>query len=89
MREKLAEKELNRGNFYFQRKMYDSGIIYFNGVLTQYPGTETGAKALLRLYQSYTEIGWEAEAEDAKERLLREFPDSESAREVRANGGGE
>jgi outer membrane protein assembly factor BamD len=89
MREKLAEKELTRGNFYFQRKMYDSGIIYFNGVLTQYPGTETGAKALLRLYQSYTEIGWEAEAEDAKERLLREFPDSESAREVRANGGGE
>jgi len=88
MREKLAEKELTRGNFYFQRKMYDSGIIYFNGILTDYPGSQTAARALLRLFQSYTEIGWEAEAEEARERLLREFPDSDAAREVRANGGG-
>jgi outer membrane protein assembly factor BamD (BamD/ComL family) len=67
--------------------MYNSGIIYFNGVLTQYPRTEAAAKALLRLYESYTAIGWEAEAEEARERLLRDFPDSEAAKQVKANGG--
>jgi len=88
MTQKLAEKELSRGDFYFQRKMYDSGIIYYNGLLTQYPRTEAAARALLRLFESYIEIGWEAEAEDARERLLREFPESDAAREVRVNGTG-
>ena len=87
MRERLARKELTRGDFYFQRKMYNSGIIYYNGLLTQYPRTEAAAKALLRLYESYTAIGWEAEAEEARERLLRDFPDSEAAKQVKANGG--
>ncbi|MGD8362967.1 MAG: outer membrane protein assembly factor BamD [Gemmatimonadota bacterium] len=87
MREKLARKELSRGDFYFRRKLYDSGIIYYNGLLTLYPRTPAAAQALLRLYQSYTEIGWEREAEEARQRLLRDFPDSDEAREVRANGG--
>jgi len=89
MREKLARKELSRGDFYFQRKLYDSGIIYYNGLLESYPNTRAAAEALLRLYQSYTEIGWESEAQDARDRLLRDFPDSEAARELRANDGGE
>ena len=89
MREKLARKELSRGEFYFQRKIWHPGIIYFNGVLTEFPSTNAASQALLRLYQAYTAVGWEAEAEEARERLLREFPDSEAAREIRANGGGE
>ncbi|MGM0668580.1 MAG: outer membrane protein assembly factor BamD [Gemmatimonadota bacterium] len=88
MREKLARKTLIAGEFYYRRKLYDSGIIYFNDVLTSYPGTDSAAQALLRLHQSYTEIGWDREAAEARERLLREFPDSEEAEEVRANGGG-
>lgn len=87
MREKLAQKTFVAGEFYFQRKLYDSGIIYFNDVLTNYPDTDTAAQALLRLYESYSEIGWEREAEEARDRLLRDFPDSEAADQVRANGG--
>jgi len=87
MREKLARKELARGDFYFQRKIYASGLIYYNGLLTQYPQSRAASTALLRLYQSYTAMGWETEAEEARGRLLREFPDSEAAREVRTNGG--
>jgi len=86
MHEKLARKTLVAGEFYYRRNLYDSGIIYFNDVLTNFPGTEAAAEALLRLYQSYTAIGWEREAGEARERLLREFPDSEEADEVRANG---
>jgi outer membrane protein assembly factor BamD len=88
MQEKLAEKVLVAGQFYFQRKMYDSGIIYFNDILTIYPQTRAASQALLRLHHSYLAIGWDREAEDAKERLLRDFPDSKAAAEVRANGDG-
>lgn len=88
MREKLARKILIGGEFYFRRKLFDSGIIYFNDVLTSYPQTDSAAQALLFLYRSYTAINWDTEAEEAKARLLREFPDSEAAAEVRTNGEG-
>lgn len=88
MHEKLARKTLVAGEFYFRRNLFDSGIIYFNQVLTNFPETDAAAEALLRLYQSYTEIGWEREAGEARDRLLREYPDSAEADEVRANGDG-
>jgi outer membrane protein assembly factor BamD len=91
MEEKLARKVFIGGKFYFDRDMYDSAIIYFNDVVGQYARTETAARALLHLYRSYTEIGWEREAEEARTRLLEEYPDSAEAQEVRAedNGGGD
>jgi outer membrane protein assembly factor BamD len=88
MQEKLAEKTLVAGEFYFRRKMYDSGIIYFNDLLTTHPQTQAAAQALLFLYQSYTAINWDTEAEEAKARLLRDFPDSEAAAQVRTVEGG-
>jgi len=89
MEGKLAEKIFLLGDFYYQRKMYHSGIIYFNDLLGQYPRNEWASQALLRLYQSYTSLEWGAEAEDARDRLLREFPDSEAARQIRVEEGGD
>ncbi len=86
MEEKLARKTLVAGEFYYRRKLYDSGIIYFNDVLTDYPRSDAAAQALLRLYQSYMAIGWEREAGDARDRLLRDFPESSAAEEIQANG---
>jgi outer membrane protein assembly factor BamD len=88
MQEKLAEKILSSGDFYFRRKMFDSAIIYFNQVLTTYPQTQTSAQALLYLYRSYTAINWDTEADDARTRLLRDFPDSEAAVEITTYGDG-
>jgi outer membrane protein assembly factor BamD len=88
MEDKLAHKIYLNGDFYFRRNLLPSGIIYFRDVLERYPGNRWSAKALLRLYQSYTSLEWDTEAEEAKERLLREFPDSEEAREIGADGGG-
>jgi outer membrane protein assembly factor BamD len=88
MEEKLAGHLLNAGDYYFRRKYFDSALIYYNLVLADYPQTATVAQALLRMYRSYTEIGWETEAEEARERLLTEYPESDAAREVRTNGGG-
>lgn len=88
MEEKLAEKVFANGDFYFRRKLYHSGIIYFNEVLNQYPGNRWAAHALLRLHQSYSLLDWDTEAEEARERLLREYPDSDAAREIGADGSG-
>jgi outer membrane protein assembly factor BamD len=87
MEAKLAEKVFIAGDFYFRRKFYHSGIIFFNDLLRQYPRNEWAAKALLRLYQSYSAMDWDTEAEEVRGRLLREFPDSDAAREVRLEGG--
>jgi len=88
MEGKLAEKIFVNGDFYYRRKFYHSGIIYFNDVLDQYPGNEWASQALLRLHQSYLGLEWDVEAGEARDRLLREFPDSEAAKMVGAGGEG-
>jgi outer membrane protein assembly factor BamD len=87
MEAKLAEKIFLAGDFYYRRKFYHSGIIFFNDLLRQYPRSEWASQALLRLYQSYAAMDWDTEAEEVRARLLREFPDSDAAREARADGG--
>ncbi len=84
MEDKMAHKIYIAGDFYYRRSLYNSGIIYFNELLQQYPRNKWAAGALLRLYQSYAELGWDREAEETKERLLRNFPDSDAAAEARA-----
>ena len=88
MTEKLAQKVLYNGDFYFKRKIYNSAILYFDDVLEQFPRTEAASQALLRLYESYTALEWDREAQEAKERLLRDYPDSEAARSIRGEGVG-
>lgn len=83
MRAKLAEKVLYSGNFYMRRGAFDSAIVYFEDVATQYADTPVAPKALYQLVQVYEELGYEDEEEAAKQRLLQQFPDSEEAQEVR------
>lgn len=83
MEEKLAHKTFIGGEFYFRKRLYHPGILYFDDLLEEFPHTDTAAKALLRLFQSYSALEWHREAEAVRERLLREFPDSEAARRIR------
>lgn len=83
---KLAEKIYIAGDFYYKRKLYHSGIIYFSDLLSQYPMSQWASQALLRLYQSYSSLEWVTEAEEVRQRLLREFPDSEAAKMIGARG---
>lgn len=92
MESQLAEKIFVAGDFYYRRKLYHSGIIYFNDLLSQYPRNQWASQALLRLFQSYLGLEWDTEAEEVKQRLLREFPESAAAQEIgdeRAEDGGE
>lgn len=84
LQNKLAIKELEAGQHYFKRGAYDSAIIYYDKVLATYPSSEVAPKALFGLYRSYEEIGWTEEASQARERLLRDFPESAEAKQVQS-----
>jgi outer membrane protein assembly factor BamD len=80
--DRLAEKDYENAEYYFRRRAYHSANIYYEWVVDNYPSTEWAPRALLRLHESYTRLGYEQEAEAARERLLREFPTSPQARQV-------
>jgi outer membrane protein assembly factor BamD len=88
MRLKLAEKEYLNGAYYLRRKLYDSAIKYFEFVVQLYPDTAWAPMALLGIYRSNLAIGYDDLAEEARERLVREYPDSPAASEVRTDGAG-
>jgi outer membrane protein assembly factor BamD len=88
LRRKLAQKSYETGMFYFRRGAYDAGVIYFQETVQQYPGTEVAPTALLRLVESYERIGYKEEAEEARARLLREYPQSAEARSLQQGGTG-
>ena len=82
----MAEKEYLNGNHYFRRRQYDSAIIYFQFVIDLYPETEFAPRALLGLLRSNEAIGYADLADEARTRLLEEYPDSPEATEARTAG---
>jgi outer membrane protein assembly factor BamD len=86
LRDKLAAKELYRADFYYRVKAYDSAIVYLEELLASYPRSGVAPQALLRLVQIYEVLGYDDELEDARRRLLQEFPDSPEAARVRTEG---
>jgi outer membrane protein assembly factor BamD len=84
LRTQLAEKEFLTAEDYRRMRAFDSAIIYYSFVLNNFPDTPVVPRALLRLYQVYDRLDYEQEREEMRQRLLRDFPDSAEAREVRA-----
>jgi outer membrane protein assembly factor BamD len=79
MREKLAYKAYLNGMFYLRRQAYDAAVIYFNDAVNGYPETRWAPSALARVVETYGKIGYRDEAEEARQRLLRDFPQSPEA----------
>ena len=88
LRHTLAEKEYMNADFYFRRKMYDAAIKYYEFVVNLYPESEFVPQALFGIYRSNQEIGYDDLAEEARQRLLTDFPDSESAGLIRTDEEG-
>lgn len=84
LRGKLAEKTYNTGLFYQKRRAYDAAVVYFNDVVAQFPQSPLAPAALRQLMDTYQLMGYVEEATEAKERLLREYPQSQEARGVQA-----
>ena len=88
MRGKLARKIYDNGAFYLRRGLNDSAIIYFEDVVNNFPETDYAPQALLGIIQAYQKIGYEDEVQQARDRLLADYPDSEAARSLEGSGGG-
>jgi outer membrane protein assembly factor BamD (BamD/ComL family) len=84
MREKLAYKAYLNGMFYLRRQAYDAAIIYFNDAANGYPDTKWAPAALARVVEAYGRIGYRDEAEETRQRLLRDFPQSPEAQTLAA-----
>ena len=79
LRWKLAKKVYDTGMFYFRRRAYDAAVVYFEDVVEQYPRTDLAPAALSQLAETYDRIGYVEDAAEARERLLREYPESPEA----------
>lgn len=82
-RHKLAAKRFRVGSWYFDNEIYQSANIYFEGILEEYPSAPIVPEVLARLYRSYVELGFDAEARSVRERLLEEHGDTQAAAQVR------
>lgn len=82
-RSKLARKSYDVGRYYYDRELYESANVYFEKALSQAPSPDLLPTLLETLYRSYAAVGFDSEARSVRERLLREFPDSREARELR------
>ncbi|MEX0912386.1 MAG: outer membrane protein assembly factor BamD [Gemmatimonadota bacterium] len=81
---KLAQKVYQSGVFYFRRGALDSAVVYFEQVLQQYPNTSVAPAALAQLVETYDRLGYVEDAEEARQRLLQEYPQSPEAQALRA-----
>ena len=81
-RDKIAAKQYRVGKYYFDQRFYESANIYFEVVVEEHPDAPVMPDVLATLYESYRKLGFDAEAEHAKQRLLTEHPDSEAARKL-------
>lgn len=86
MFERLAERDFQVGESYFRLKFYDSARIYYEDVVSEYPTTPAAPKALARLVELFTIIEYDDLAEENRQRLLTDYPDSPSALQLKENG---
>jgi outer membrane assembly lipoprotein YfiO len=83
MQEKLATKAYQTGVFYQRRRAFDSAVIYFREAVDEHPRTSVAPRALRGLVESYEAMGYEEDAEEARRRLLRDYPESPDAQALR------
>ncbi|KPK62865.1 MAG: hypothetical protein AMS21_07065 [Gemmatimonas sp. SG8_38_2] len=81
--DKIARKYFLNGEYYFKRRAYDSAIIYLKHVVSAYRGSAVEPEALYTLWEAYRRIFYAEEAQETRDRLLRDYPDSPQAEEVR------
>jgi outer membrane protein assembly factor BamD len=86
--DKLALKHYLNAVYYFKRRAYDSAVVYLKHVLRTYPGSAVEPDALLTLYDTYVKLGYFEEAEETRERLLRDHPNSPQAQEMQGRSSG-
>ncbi len=80
MIQKLADRELYVGEFYYRSAQYNASIVRLEYFLAKYPNAKGIDKALLYLVQSYRELGNQEKSDFYLNRLQAEYPKSLYAR---------
>lgn len=83
----LAEKEEYIARFYFIRDMYDSALGRYEDLMNKYPGLGLDAKALKGAAISADKIKDIPKAKEYYQRLLKNFPDSDEAKQAKREMG--
>lgn len=78
----FAIKEYEAGDYYFRRKAYDSGIIYFKDILTKYATAPKAYDAALRLVESYKAIHYREDASELCTQLRQRFTNDHHVRDT-------
>ena len=83
---KLAEQDYDTGLHYFKRNLWDSALLYFEAVWTEYPDTEWAPWALYQMIEAFGAIGYQRDVETTRDVLLEDYPDSEPAQLLLEDG---
>jgi outer membrane protein assembly factor BamD len=81
--DRLAKKSFENGYYYYKRKYYDSAIIYFETMISDFGTTSWLAPAYFYLAKAYDKLQLDDEARKIRVRLLDEYPLTLEAKEVR------
>jgi lipopolysaccharide export system protein LptA len=76
LNQKLADRELYVGEFYYRTNQYNAAIMRLEYLLTKYPGVNGLDKALYYIAMSYKALGDPAKSNDYIEKLQSEYPKS-------------
>src|SRR5258706_2416024 len=86
LQEKFARKDFATGEFYLKRNAFDSAILYFRGLIVQYPSSSLVPDAYVRLAQAYRAISYREELRDVCDHLTQNFGGRRDVRQVCGNG---
>jgi outer membrane protein assembly factor BamD len=84
--DKLARKVYLNAEYYFKRRAYDSSLVYLEYLLEAYRGAAIEPQGLLMAYEAYYRLGYTQEAQQMRDRLLRDYPDTPEANKIRDAG---
>jgi len=76
LNQKLADRELYVGEFYYRTYQYNAAIVRLDYLLKKYPDANGLDKALYYIALSYKALGEPVKSNDYLERLQREYPKS-------------
>jgi outer membrane protein assembly factor BamD (BamD/ComL family) len=76
----MAAKQFRVGKFYFDQGFYESANIYFESAVEDYPNAPVIPDILYTLYLSYRRLGFDAEADVTRQRVLTDYPNTEADR---------
>ena len=83
LNQKLADRELYVGEFYYRTYQYNAAIIRLDYLLKKYPGANGLDKALYYIAMSYKALGEPMKGNDYLERLQREYPKSKLEKSIK------